>query len=483
MKENYSQLKKEEVHLKDEVIQPEKTKSMAGPLLGLAAGLAFLFMVSKKDPVSPKNEEDTPGTSANIEKHFKASVVSVNSKPNFSFMRQVRSSLNASSMHTLDLLLSLSIYPLMTSTLIKTIKLIEDGTFKTQQDARVYMYMNLFTKARKDNTKIPAVSIPMIGHRATFLTGSNTGFNTEEFKWWTHDFNKFMPGTVYNGVNYMVRSTVPFPLTDENPLFKVNPPIGYRLVQFPYQSQPCDKWDKNELKLTDHLIPNLFDKDGISLCSSTAVGVVISDLIRSDYNEYSDGYKLNIANPASWLDDPSFYLDSTFYSPIINQNSAAYFVTSNGSTVKTETDFINGLVNSNSVLPLPSDSFMELSLRFAAFENGYGSLVTYFDTDGAEFGHYADLKASANHWAPDRMSNINTPSNIAQLAFSIIDELLLSVLDHSASNQNNHFPLSFMNSVNFSSIADTEWKDPLFPVEMRRYTYTYFEPFDPGPWM
>lgn len=448
----------------------ESSKSIAAPLIGAAlGGLFLLFVLRNRSSSVPNNPDlaDDPDL-----KNFKEAVSNITflSSPNFFY--NVRSSLNSTSIHDLDLLLSISIYPLLTSTVTRAISAMKNGSLKTFDDVRLYVFMNLFMKIRKDRSTVPFIQQAVIGHRATFLTSSNAAFDANDLMFLKYDIMSLTPGSVYNGVNYMVRSTVPFPLHDDNPLYAVNPPQGYRLVQFPLAYQPSDKWNQVYQTVTeDHLYPNLRNSDNSSLASSSAVESFILDSIRSDPSEYYDGYFLNIAKSSGWLEEDDFYLHISKENLKISEDSNAYFVLASGLKVKTESEFINALVNSNTLLPLAHSSFYDISQRFASFEGNYGSIITLFGTSETVFGHFLDLSYSGDHWSADRMRHTNTLTNFAQLGLEILDPIIRSALRHSRFVANNYFPQdSFVDFID-DDISSSIWKNPLFVVEMRKHVY------------
>lgn len=480
MKENYVTKQNSDSVLETADLQKDSSRSSAAPIIGAALGLMLLLLISRK---GSKPETQDPGSNDDPDlKNFIQSVSNVKAQTSSTFFYSVRSSLNSTAIHDLDLLLSISVYPLMTSTITKAINALKNGDLVSYEDVRLFVFMNLFMKIRKDRSGVPFTSQALIGHRASFLISSNAGFNASETMFWKEDIMRFTPGFVYNGINYMVRSNVPFPLTDENPLYGVNPPQGFRLVQFPLGAQPSDKW--NQLVQTstqDHLIPNLRREDGSLLSSSHKVEEFILSNIRSNPSEYSEGYFMNIAKESGWLEKPDFYLNLDTSTLSIDNNSNAYFVLSSGLKVKTESEFINALVNSNTLLPLAHESFYDISRRFADFEGAYGAVVTFFGTSETVFGHHLDIGSSTDHWAADRTSTTRTNTNFAQLGLEIIDPILRAVVRHSRQTANQFFPSSSLQDFQDDDLSTTEWKDPLFVVEIRKHVYFKLLP-DPGPW-
>lgn len=468
MKEDYIKKQNSGSDSVESESKKESSRSSVAPIIGVALGSFFLLLVLRNRSNSVPNNPDLTDD-PNL-RNFREAVSNITSSSSLNFFYNVRSSLNSASIHDLDLLLSISLYPLLTSTVTRAINAMKNGNLKTFDDVRLYVFMNLFMKIRKDRSTVPFTQQALIGHRASFLISSNAGFDASETVSWKSDIMSSTPGFIYNGVSYMVRSTIPFPMNDDNPLYGVKPPEGYRLVQFPLGYQPSDKWNQSyQSDTADHLYPNLRNSDNSSLASSSTVESFILNSIRSDPSEYSDGYFLNIAKSSGWLEEDDFYLDLSKENLKISEDSNAYFVLTSGLKVKTESEFINALVNSNTLLPLAHSSFYDISQRFASLEETYRGIVTFFGISESVFGHYLDLRGSGDHWSADRMVHTNTLSNFAQLGLKILDPIIRSALRHSRSTANNYFPQdSFVDFID-DDISSSIWKDPLFVVEVRKH--------------
>lgn len=390
-----------------------------------------------------------------------------------SFYKNVRSLMNSSSIHGIDQLLSLSIIPLLTSTISVALKLINRGQINTLDDIRTYVYMNIYLKCQHDFSTNPISTQDMMGHYASIFGSGNLG-NLANVDTITTEFDKDIP---YES-SFMSREINPFVLDVSNPLFE-NTASGPQLATNIAIFGP-DKALFKDNGITRIKIPRLVDDNNISLFSDTTSRLLIMDLLTSDPSEYIEGYFKNLVESPLWLDSALYY--KVAVNPIsVKDDSSFMFSVREGILPVTWDDFADKMANTNMIPTLPSATFQQIFDFLSHNESLHSALELSRSIDGEVFGHSINLAYPLNSLISGNVSsafNTDTNRNFNQLLFSIVDDILIKGLTNSITSNDNFVPLLFRSNSIISDFRTTKWNKPLFTA--LRYQYVYYPPLPEG---
>lgn len=461
--------------IKDEAFPVDDSTGMTSPvvpiLLVAASSIVLIGMITRKTDSPIKDPDviiDLP-----VEQPFFEELNDSSSSNRSSFYKNVRSKMNASSIHGIDQLLSLTLVPLITSTVIRAMNMIKSGQLTNLDDVRTYTYLNLYLKSEHDFSVQPVPTIAMIGHYASIFGSGNLG-NLANISNAATEFNR-LP---YYDRSFMSRGIEPFTHHVSNPSYE-NPNLG-AVEAINIASPSPNKAFFVDNGLTRIVIPNLIDHDGNSLFTSNISGTIIRDILQSDPTEYEESFFKNLMESPLWLDDPTFYKRINMLSEVKDDSSFRYIV-KEGILPSSWFDFEDKVANTNMISTLPS-RFINRIFEFLSHSDSQHSELRLSSSIGGDlFGHYLTLIPSINYKIPGEYNsgeNTNTERNFSQLMFSIVDDIIINGLTNSLLANDGFIPSYFSSNSVISDYRLSKWNIPLFTA--LKTTYVYFPPITGG---
>lgn len=461
--------------LSDANLQVKEDNSSAGLAIGAVLLLGLLAANAKS-----KDSSITPISVPVKVKSFRTICKDIDTIDKGELFLGLRHSMSMNSVHNLESLFSLSLYPLITSTVIRALNGIKDGNLPTMNDVRLYVYMNFYMKSRKDHSTNNPPIAGMLAYKANYFSSSNEPLSTNDLVYRTANLLAAITGVPTNDVTYLTRHVDRFFVHPSNPLSQVNPPEGFRIITSAFYPQFSDTWHTlwNSAFLTT-LTPELVDSNGKELASNSIVTSWILNKIKTDASEYSSGFIKNMGEEQSWMDIDNFYQKMN-RDPTLDENSAFFQVYEADNSILSKEQFLNKLANNEISLPHPASEFINLVQSFASMDPSSSNFMLMKSIEGDSFAHFADITFSGDGHHPDMITNTADIFNLGQTCFLLVDDIIIRALKTSKVLNDNFFPPSFLATEDLSSARNNEWAEPLLCAQERKYTYTYYDPFDPN---
>lgn len=380
---------------------------------------------------------------------------SMNNASDIDLFLSTRRAMNASSSHGLDLLLSLSTYPLLTSTVRQVLLGVAAGALNTIEDIRLALYVNLYTRVCLDCSVAPFFGGTMIGHSANFLTNTNAG-QSVNYKDLVQNYPAYPYVKTANSDIFWARYCEFVDVGKNGPIWQV--PAVHRVDRI-LDPSPHDTLNKPHDNSVDPIrwFPDLNYKSQIPIASTGSATSFIDTMRRNTEGGYSSAFFLNMAHPSGWLDDEDFYLRMESIMISINEDSALNTIRPENFNPSNQNELISALVNGNTVMPIPCSDFQQIETYFAELRRpNLAALTTMVDVDGTIFGHRIKLNDN---------TQVETSLTLVQLCFKLCDALVFRSIAHSINSQNGFIGDGKLHLMNAPSIDSTQWAHPLFVVQ------------------
>lgn len=407
-------------------------------------------------------------------------------------LSDVRNSLSSRGSHSLDLLLSLSLFPLFTGILKKGLSLVRQGILVNEEDLRFFFYHQFYYKSRIDcNSGRLFPTDVMIQHTASFFTSSNNGnakvFGSDEIgKSYGGGLDK--DGTEPNA--FWSREIVPFILDARNPEYMgTNKEIPYDMFRYPGHDSsvylPKLEYNRGSgsrgpvVPIPDNeprrfIYPFKSKGDNWLYARGQFIQTILDEHV-TDWKVYEDGYLSNTCAEPFFLDNIISVHELLDSSPLLHQNSLGYYSNTVYHEVTDYESLLFGLANGEGVMSLPSMAFTDIIDMFAISPNTSKCSV-FRSADGTQLGHAINLPYSAVSATPTEPFYLNDgPTNIAHVFTRLADQIANRLLRDNGQELTEPNFIAYRNTPH-RDFDGTEWKKPLFLAAQMVHSYFNTKP-------